>query len=133
MELGLDLGGSGDSGGGGGGGGGGGTKAEALALVAVGDGEGAERWKGWCARATEMLPLVVVKQAVVQACRLWSRVFAPGAPPDSVTSAKCRRLHECCQLAVSALLHIGRSIVMCLSGVGEEAFSVLIGGRGLFV
>ncbi|KAL5971919.1 Erythroid differentiation-related factor 1 [Taenia solium] len=98
VELGLDLGGSGD--------GGGGTKADAFAVVAVGAGEGAERWKRWCAQATEMLPLVVVKQAVVQACRLWSRVFPPGGTPDTMTPAKCRRLHECSQLAVCALFHI---------------------------
>ncbi|KAH9282567.1 Erythroid differentiation-related factor 1 [Echinococcus granulosus] len=95
VELGLDLGGSG-----------GGTKADAPALVAVAGGEGTERWKRWRAQATEMLPFVVVKQAVVQACRLWSRVFPLGISPDTVTPAKCRRLHECSQLVVSALFHL---------------------------
>ncbi|VDK27816.1 unnamed protein product [Taenia asiatica] len=122
VELGLDLGGSGD--------GGGGTKADAFAVVAVGGGEGAERWKRWCAQAAEVLPLVVVKQAVVQACRLWSRVFPPGGAPDTVTPAKCRRLHECSQLAVCALFHIGRSFVMRLRGPGE-AFSAFIGNKDL--
>ncbi|KAL5109631.1 Erythroid differentiation-related factor 1 [Taenia crassiceps] len=97
VELGLGLGGSGDSGSG--------TKADSFAVVTVGGGEGADRWKRWCAQASEMLPLVVVKQAVMQACRLWSRVF-PSGVPDTVTDAKCRRLHECSQLTVSAFLYI---------------------------
>ena len=87
------------------------TRDNDSILVSMGADERGSEMKRWAQRylqATEMLPRVIVKQALMQACRLWTRVFPPGTLPNTLTPTNCRRLQECSQLAISALLLLGR-------------------------
>ena len=90
----------------------GGARADAslaVATVAGARGNEAERWAQQYLQATEMLPRVVVKQALMQACRLWTRVFPTSSLPSNVTPTNSRRLQECSQLVLSSLLLLGWS------------------------